>query len=58
MTNIHDEKKDIGIIENGNVDSKLSTGGAESFVIDPVVEKRLMRKVDLHLFPAVWVMLL
>lgn len=51
-------KQDLAHVEDGVVDSKLAVADEEPFIIDPEAERRLMRKVDLHLFPAVWVMLL
>lgn len=50
----YDQEKDIEAI----VDTKVAIADDVPFVIDPEVEKRLMRKVDLHLMPAVWFMLL
>lgn len=50
-------KTELAHVEGG-LDSKLPVSDEEPFIIDPEVERRLMRKIDLHLFPAVWVMLL
>jgi len=51
-------KVDIGNDEKtiATYDQKVDV--PEAFVIDPVVEKKLMRRIDRRLFPMVWVMLL
>ena len=55
------EKPDLGsqataedVFYKGYVDS----AGAEAAGIDPVAEKKLLRKIDLHLIPILWLLFL
>jgi len=51
-----DEKAEALHIEDGAVDSKSS--GSQGLVIDPEAEKRLLRKCDLRVVPALWLLFL
>ena len=55
------EKPDLGskataedVFYKGYVDN----AGAEAAEIDPVAEKKLLRKIDLHLIPILWLLFL
>lgn len=56
MSLVDGEEK--GSIEKGNIEAETSSNEVTAFVIDPVRDKKLWRKLDRNLMPVVAVLFL